>query len=447
MNGDPGALLTDLYELTMLQAYFDEGMDEPAVFELFVRTLPAQRNFLMFAGLEQVLDYLEGLRFSADELDWLKQTGRFRAPFLKWLADFRFTGDVHAMREGTVFFANEAVLRIEAPLGQAQFIETRLINLVNYSSLVASKAARCVLAAPGRLLVDFGLRRAHGAEAGLLAARASYLAGFAGSATVLAGRRFSIPLFGTMAHSYIEAHDLESDAFARFSASLPESVTLLIDTYDTEAAARKVVALAPSLSRLGVKLVSVRIDSGDLAHHARAVRAIFDAGGLAALRVFASGNLDELRIARLLGEGAPIDGFGIGTLLTTSADAPFLDAVYKLEAYAGRARRKRSAGKATWPGAKQVFRHSGAAGTFLRDDVMLVGEPVADGVQALLQPVMHNGLRVAPSEPLAALREHAASELARLPAALRDLETAAVFPVVISSALQDLAARLDGMPH
>lgn len=446
MNNYDSALLTDLYELTMLQAYFDEGLQEQAVFELFVRVLPPQRNFLMVAGIEQVLCFLESLRFTRDELDWLAREGGFHRSFLDWLRNLRFTGDVHAMQEGTVFFANEPVLRITAPIGEAQLIESRLINLVNYSSLIASKSARCVLAAPGKFLVDFGLRRAHGAEAGMLAARSSYLAGFAGTATVLAGQRFGMPVFGTMAHSYIQAHAREADAFAQFAASRPENVTLLIDTYDTEAAARKVVALAPQLRAGGAKLISVRIDSGDLVSHARQVRAILDAGGLADIHIFASGNLDELKIARLLADGAPIDGFGVGTLLTTSADAPYLDSAYKLEAYAGEARRKRSEGKATWPGAKQVYRTIGADGRMLFDTVMLAEEPPeAIDQLPLLRTVMRGGQRLSLPEPLADLRLHAASELACLPDSLRNLEKAEDFPVEISPGLRALADQLDAI--
>ncbi len=448
MNHD-SALLTDLYQLTMLQAYFDEDMQERAVFELFVRDLPVQRNFLMLAGIEQALDYLENLSFTADELDWLRQTGRFKRNFLDWLKDFRFEGDVHAMREGSLFFASEPVLRVEAPISQAQFVESRLLNLVNFSSLIASKAARCVLAAPDKLLVDFGMRRAHGAEAGVLAARSAYLAGFSGTATVQAGRLFGIPVFGTMAHSYIEAHDLECDAFEQFSLSRPENVTLLIDTYDTEVAARKVVALAPRLREHGVKLVSVRLDSGDLARHARAVRAILDEGGLAAVRIFVSGNLDESSMARLLAAGAPIDGFGIGTRMTTSADAPFLDSAYKLQAYAGRARRKRSEGKATWPGAKQVWRCFGQDGRMAIDHVMLDAEPAPDArAQALLKQVMRNGRRLDPPDALAGLREHARTSLATLPEWLCSLEPAGEgYPVRISSGLQALADQLDRDRH
>ena len=447
------ALLTDLYQLTMLQAYFDEGLQETAVFELFVRALPAQRNFLLLAGIEQALDFLQQLRFDPAELDWLRASGRFRTDFLDWLGELRFSGEVHAMREGTVFFANEPVLRVEAPIAQAQLVESRLLNLVHYATLVASKAARCKLAAPDSLLVDFGLRRAHGAEAGLIAARSSYLAGFAGSATVLAGLRYGIPVFGTMAHSYIEVHELEVQAFRAYADALTGlggPLTLLIDTYDTEAAARKIVALAPVLERRGARIASVRLDSGDLATHARKVRAIFDNGGLRAVSIFASGNLDEWRMRGLLRAGAPIDGFGVGTALSTSADLPALDAVYKLQSYAGRPRRKRSEGKETWPGAKQVWRWSSPDGHIERDLVALADEAAPAGAQPLLQPVMHGGRRIAPPEPLDALRDHAAAQLAALPDPLRALDGVAAeqaYPVAVSDALQQLAASLDRQPH
>ena len=447
------ALLTDLYQLTMLQAYHDEGLDGSAVFELFVRALPAQRNFLLLAGIEQALAFLEQLCFDPGELDWLRATGRFRTDFLDMLAELRFTGEVHAMREGTIFFANEPVLRVQAPIAQAQLVESRLLNLIHYATLVASKAARCRLAAPDSLLIDFGLRRAHGAEAGLVAARSSYLAGFAGSATVLAGQHYGIPVFGTMAHSYIEVHELEVQAFRAYADSLTGlrgPLTLLIDTYDTEAAARKIVALAPALERRGARIASVRLDSGDLAAHARLVRTILDQGGLQEVSIFASGNLDEWRLQQLRQAGAPIDGFGVGTALSTSADAPALDAVYKLQSYAGKPRRKRSEGKTTWPGAKQVWRWSGPDGRLERDLVALADEATPAGGQALLQPVMRAGRRLAPPEPLEALRAHAAAQLAALPGPLRGpdgVAAAQAYTVAISDPLQQLAASLDRQPH
>jgi nicotinate phosphoribosyltransferase len=343
------ALLTDLYQLTMLQGYFEKGMEETAVFELFVRHLPEQRGFLVAAGLEQALDFLEHLRFTPDEVQWLGASGRFKRDFLDYLEQLRFTGDVQAMPEGTVFFPPEPILRVVAPLPQAQLVESRLINLLQYQTMIASKAARVTLAAQGRAVIDFGFRRAHGAEAGLLAARAAFLAGLAGSATVASGVSFGIPTFGTMAHSFIQAHDDELEAFEGFARAQPDNVILLIDTYNTEAAASKVVTLAPRLQQDHITIKGVRLDSGDLADHARRVRRILDEGGLTDVRILASGNLDEFVIQGLVADDAPIDDFAIGTRLVTSPDAPYLDCVYKLQEYAGRARRKRSEGKATWP--------------------------------------------------------------------------------------------------
>src|SRR5580658_2879320 len=283
---DISPLLTDLYQINMIQAYLDHGDTETAVFELFVRSLPPRRGFLIAAGLEQALDFLENLRFSEADIAWLKSTGRFGKNLIDTLAAFRFTGEVHAMAEGTVFFANEPILRITAPLPQAQFVESRLINILHFQTLVASKAARCVLAAPNKLLVDFGMRRAHGAEAGLMAARASYIAGFAGTATVLAGEKFGVPLYGTMAHSYIESFNDETAAFEAFARARPDNVVLLLDTYDTEAAARKVVALAPRLQAAGIAIRGVRLDSGDLIALSKSVRGILDRGGLQAVTIF-----------------------------------------------------------------------------------------------------------------------------------------------------------------
>jgi nicotinate phosphoribosyltransferase len=435
------ALLTDLYQLNMLQAYVDGGETNTAVFEFFVRKLPARRGFLLAAGLDQVVEFLENLRFSEEELAWLAASGRFGSRLLDYLADFRFTGTVHAMPEGTVFFADEPILRVTAPLPEAQLVETRIVNLLHFQTLIASKAARLVLAAPGKTLVDFGLRRAHGAEAGLLAARASYLAGFAGTATLLAEKTFGIPSFGTMAHSFIQAHSDESTAFANFARARPENVVLLIDTYDTEAAARKVVSLAPRLRNEGIAVRGVRLDSGDLLALSRSVRHILDEGGLREVTIFASGGLDEDEIARLLGAGAPIDGFGIGTNLTTSSDLPALDCVYKLQEYAGVARRKRSAGKATLPGRKQVWRRFGADGA-MADDVVSLEQEIEHG-EPLIEIVMTDGRRVAPHPTLAESRRGAAANLANLPLALRQLSADCPYPVRIAEPLVRLAQEVD----
>jgi len=435
-------LLTDLYQLTMLQAYFEQGMNETAVFEFFVRRLPPNRGFLLAAGLEQALAFLENLRFTEEELDWVRKSGRFDKNFPDELARLRFTGDVHAMPEGTVFFANEPILRVTAPIPQAQLVESRLINILHYQTLVASKAARCVLVAPDKLLVDFGLRRAHGAEAGMFAARASHLAGFSGTSNVLAGAEYGIPAYGTMAHSFVQAHASEEQAFERFARAQPENVTLLIDTYDTEAAAQKVVRLAPRLARQGVTIKAVRLDSGDLAAHARNVRRILDDGGLREVRIFSSGNLDEYIVRDLLARGAPIDGFGVGTHMGTSNDAPYLDCAYKLEEYAGSARRKRSEGKATWPGRKQVFREHDASGV-MTGDVLTVESDRRAGA-GLIRQVMRGGRRLAAPETLADIRRRAAQELARLPAHLRALsEDEPPYPVAVAPALERLAVEVD----
>lgn len=441
MNPCSSALLTDLYQLTMLQAYVKQEMMETAVFELFVRRLPPHRNFLMAAGLEQVLNFLEQLHVSQAELAWLESTGRFHSTLLRYLENLRFTGDVQAMPEGTIFFPHEPMIRIVAPLPQAQLLETRLMNLLNFQTMIASKAARSVLVAGGQPLIDFGLRRAHGAEAGLFAARASYLAGFAGTATVLAGMEYDVPIYGTMAHSFVQAHTDEATAFKHFALAQPENVVLLIDTYDTEAAAHKVVDLAPRLKQQGILVKGVRLDSGDLADHARKVRRILDEGGLPQTQILASGNLDEYQLLRLVAGGAPIDSFAVGTAMTTSADAPSLDCAYKLQEYAGRPCRKRSEGKATWPGRKQVYRQYNQDGRFDHDVVTTLddqqpGEP-------LLQPVMAEGRRLAPARTLTESRQRAATQLALLPDSLRSLEGGHPYDVQISQSLQELARTVD----
>jgi nicotinate phosphoribosyltransferase len=434
-------LLTDLYQLNMIQAYLEHGETKTAVFEFFVRKLPRERGFLIAAGLEQALDFLENLRFSPDEIEWLAQSGRFGNDLLDHLASLRFTGDVHAMPEGTAFFANEPIMRVTAPLPEAQLIETRLINILHFQSLIAAKAARMVLSAPAKLLVDFGLRRAHGAEAGLFAARASYIAGFAGTATMLAGKLFGIPIYGTMAHSFVQAFDSEEAAFEAFARSRPDNLILLIDTYDTEDAARKVVALAPRLKAAGIAMRGVRLDSGDLIALSKSVRRILDDGGLHEMTIFASGGIDEDGLAKMAQQAAPIDGFGIGTSLTTSFDVPALDCAYKLQEYAGLPRRKRSTGKATWPGRKQVWRQYGSDGRICRDILSVEQDDQAG--ERLIEPVMEGGRRLAPRRTLAEIRARAARSLERLPEPVRRLEPGASCPVGVADALKRLAAEVD----
>ena len=340
-----------------------------------------------------------------------------------------------------MFFPNEPILRVTAPLPQAQFVESRLINILHFQSLVAAKAARCVLAAPNKLLVDFGMRRAHGAEAGLMAARASYVAGFAGTATVLAGEEFGIPLYGTMAHSFIEAFDDEAAAFESFARARPDNVVLLLDTYDSEAAARKVVALAPRLKAAGIAIRGVRLDSGDLIALSKSVRAILDAGGLKDTTIFASGGLDENSLLAFAKAKAPIDGLGIGTSLTTSSDAPNADCVYKIQEYAGLARRKRSEHKATWPGRKQVWRRYDASGRMAGDLLSLESHAIAG--EPLIHLVMKDGKRVAPGPSLDEIRRHAKRELERLPEDLSRLVPGAAYPVEVADDLIKLAAAVD----
>ncbi|HSG66755.1 MAG TPA: nicotinate phosphoribosyltransferase, partial [Gammaproteobacteria bacterium] len=326
-------LLTDLYQLTMLDGYVNAGMFETAVFEFFVRRLPANRNFLMTAGLEQLLDYLETLSFEQSEIEWLESTGRFSSRLIDYLGGFRFRGEVRALPEGTLCFGNEPMVQVIASLPEAQLVETRLINLLHFQTLIASKAARCVLAAPGKTLIDFGLRRAHGAEAGLLAARASYIAGFSGTSTVVAEQEFGIPLYGTMAHSFVEAHASELEALEQFARCYPQGSVLLIDTYDTLKCAHAVTELAKRLRKEGIKVSGVRLDSGNLAELAVAVRKILDANGCEDIAIFCSGGVDEYLVKKDF-ETAPVDGFGIGTHLDVSADAPYFDCAYKIQEYA-----------------------------------------------------------------------------------------------------------------
>jgi nicotinate phosphoribosyltransferase len=441
MEPVPGALLTDLYQLTMIQAYLDSGQTDRAVFEFFVRKLPPQRGFLMAAGLEQALEFLENLRFTGDELDWLEKTGRFSVRLIDYLANFRFSGDVHAMPEGTLFFQNEPILRVTSPLPEAQLVETRLINLLHFQTVIASKAARMVQLAPGKLLVDFGLRRAHGADAGLMAARASYIAGFTGTATLLAEKVFGIPTYGTMAHSFVQSFDDETAAFEAFARARPHNLTLLIDTYDTIAAARKVVALAPRLRELGIAVRAVRIDSGDLAALARSVRDILDEGGLRDTGVFVSGGIDEETLVGFARQNAPIDGIGIGTSLATSSDAPALDCAYKLQEYAGQPRRKRSTGKATWPGRKQVWRRYDRNGRMMVD-ILSVEADIHEG-EPLIQEAMAGGRRIGPRPTLHDIRARARHELERLPPELRAVGPLVPYPVEVAASLEDLAAVAD----
>lgn len=418
----PSGLLVDLYELTMGASYVAEGMAErEATFSLFFRTLPRGWGYALAAGLEDALAYLEGLRFSDDDLAYLEGTGLFGAAFLERLRAFRFSGSVRALPEGTAVFADEPLLEVTAPLVEAQLAETMVLNHVHLQTLIASKAARCVDAAGGRTLVDFALRRTHGGEAGLKVARASWLAGFDATSNVLAGKLYGTPIAGTMAHSYVESFPDELEAFRAFARSYPGSAILLVDTYDTLQGARRAAVVARELAASGYRLRGVRLDSGDLLELSKGVRAILDEAGLQDALVFASGGLDEHELARLLAAGAPIGGFGVGSKLGVSADAPFLDMAYKLVELEGRPVLKLSAGKATLPGRKQVWRVRRDGGAV--HDVLGLAGGAAEG-EPLLREVMREGRRTW-AEPLAESRARARRERESLPEAVRALEASA----------------------
>ncbi|NTX56773.1 nicotinate phosphoribosyltransferase [Myxococcus sp. CA039A] len=426
------ALLTDLYQLTMTEAYLAEGQWDEAVFSLFVRGLPARRNYLLAAGLEDVLDTLEHLRFRAEDLEWLASQGRFSDRLLGWLERFRFSGDVDAMPEGTPVFGQEPLLEVRAPLPEAQLVETYLLNQVHLQTLAASKASRVVTAAAGRPVMEFGLRRIHGTDAGMKVARATYLAGVDSTSNVLAGRRYGIPLSGTMAHSYVQSHEDELEAFRAFTRVYPDA-TLLVDTYDTLRGVQHAIRLARELGE-DFRVRALRLDSGDLLALSLAARELLDEAGLERVRLIGSGGLDEDAVAGLLARGAPLDGFGVGTAMGVSADAPSLDMAYKLVEYAGKGRVKLSAGKVLLPGAKQVYRQE-EDGVARRDLLVRRGD-VARG-HPLLRPVMRAGQRLPGATPsLEEVRQHARRELARLPAEVRALEPARPpYSVVIGDGL------------
>ena len=433
------ALFTDLYELTMLQAYFEEGMNDTAVFSLFVRRLPERRNYLLACGLDDVLTYLEGLRFDDDAIEYLRSLDQFSERFLTHLRKWRFCGDVYAVPEGTPVFANEPMLEVVAPIGEGQFVETFVINQIQLQTMLASKAARVVEAAQGRRVVDFGLRRIHGIDAGMKAARAFYIAGVRGTSNVAAGQKYGLEVAGTMAHSYVQAHDNEDEAFRAFAKLYPDTV-LLVDTYDTMAAVEKIVELSREHGD-AFRVGGIRLDSGDLAELARQCRGVLDAGGLTHVSIFASGSLNEEKVARLVASGAPIDGFGVGTEMGVSADAPSLEIIYKLVEYAGRGRIKLAPGKSVLPGQKQIYRveRDGVAhhDVLACDDESLPGRP-------LLVPMMRGGHRTeAGARPLSAARSCADAEIQRLPAQIRGLQPPAdEYEVRVSERLESARDKL-----
>lgn len=434
------ALLTDLYELTMTASYFKHGFTGPATFDLFVRNLPPERRFLVACGLEQALDYLENLHFDDDAIDYLRRLELFDEDFLTYLGALRFTGDVSAIPEGEIAFAKEPLMRVTAPLIEAQIVETFLLNCITYQTMVASKSARVSLACVDRTFIDFSPRRDHGADAALKAARAAFVGGAVGTSNVLAGKSYGIPVSGTMAHSYIMAFEDEVTAFKAFARDFPNRAVLLIDTFDTEEGARRAAQVIKELEPEGIRVRGVRIDSGDLGPLTRAVRKILDEAGLADTQIILSGDLDEYRIKELLDEDTPADAFGVGTRLGTSADAPSLGSVYKLVADQNGVKIKLSTGKATLPGCKQVFRFE-RDGLIERDLIALESEKHAG--RPLLRKVMSEGKRMDSPEPLTALQDRCRAALATLPHDLRSLEKGPEgYTVSNSEHLEELLVRM-----
>lgn len=436
------ALLTDLYQLTMAQSYFQSRKLEPATFSLFIRAYPRNRGYFVSAGLQDVLEFLEEFAFNSQAIDYLHSTRMFKDDFLDFLKGVRFTGEVWAIPEGHLFFRDEPVLEVTAPIMEAQIVETFIINQINLQSLIATKASRCVYAAGGRLVVDFSLRRTHGIDAGMKVARASYLAGFAGTSNVRAGQHYGLPIVGTMAHSFVSSFEKEIDAFRAFVASFPNNSVLLIDTYDTAAGARKAVRVAREMAARGQRLQGVRIDSGDLGQLAREVRKIFDDAGLTSVKIIGSGGLDEYDLAELAEMNAPYDSYGVGTKMGVSSDAPWFDIAYKLVEYDGRPVLKLSTGKVSWPGKKQVFRLRDNKGQLQKDIVALRDENVAEA-EPLLKKVMAKGQSLKPCPSLDQSRAIFSDEFKRLPDSIKVIRDPANYPVDFTPRLRALREEIE----
>ena len=444
---DPGevALCTDLYELTVSAAFFEHAMNEPAAFEMALRRMPPNRGFMLAAGVERLIEALESYRFDAAAIAYLESLKIFKPAFLDYLAGFRFTGNVRALGEGAIFFAGEPILEVHAPLIEGQIVETLVLNQLGFAAMAATKAARCVGVAQGRRLIDFGARRAQGADAALIAARSSYMAGFAGTASVLAGRRYGIPVFGTMSHSFVMAYERERAAFENFAASFAAPATFLVDTYDTIRGIENAAAAGAKLRESGAKLAGIRLDSGNLQMLAVRARKILDQHGLGDVAIFASGNLDEYKIAELLSVRAPIDAFGVGTALAVSDDAPAGDFTYKLVEYKGQPRLKMSAGKASTPGRKQIFRALNSAGESIGDLVGALDESPATVARVLKVPAaqvlpmlevqMEHGVRKMPRPELNQSRARAAAALEKLDPRYRMIRKPVEYPVRQSAAI------------
>jgi nicotinate phosphoribosyltransferase len=433
------AMLTDLYEFTMAASYYEHGIVAPATFSLFIRKYPPDRGYFVSAGLEHVLDFLESFSFDQEDLDYLDSKNLFSHDFLDFLGHLRFTGDVHAISEGRLFFKDEPILELTAPIIQGQLVETFIINAINFGVIIATKASRCIHAARGKNLVDFSLRRTHGADAGIQAARACYITGFTSTSNVLAGKLYDIPISGTMAHSYILSFDEEIEAFRAYSKSFPEHTVLLIDTFDTIEGARKAVQVAKEMADQGCKLRGVRLDSGDMAELSKEVRKILNDEGLNDVLIFASGGFDEFRIAESLERGAQIDAFGVGTRIGVSADAPYTNIAYKLVEYDNNPVLKLSSGKQNIPSSKQIFRtHPG--GKFQKDTIGLRDEKL-EGEQLLVK-VMQNGKRIASSMSLQEIRQRFNDEFTSLNGSIKAIRNPKAYPVELSPKLKNLQEQV-----
>ncbi len=433
-------LFTDLYELTMAQAFFKQGMFKPATFSLFIRQYPPDRSYFVFAGLEDVLEYLTNLHVSASSLDYLRSTGFFAEDFLEYLGGIRFTGAVRAMPEGGLFFANEPPLEVTAPIIEAQLAETFIVNQINLQTLLTTKASRCVWAAQGRVLTDFASRRTQGTDAALKMARCSYIAGFQSTSNVLAAQRYGIPPAGTMAHSYISSFDSESAAFRAYAEAFPQRTVLLLDTYDTLLGARRAAEVAREMETRGHRLMGVRLDSGDFDSLSRQVRRILDDAGLEYIGIIASGGLDEHQIEALVEAGAPIDVFGAGTKIGVSADAPWSDMAYKLVCYHHRPVMKLSTDKESLPGPKQVYRCEDSNGRFKKDTIGLPDERDLEGTP-LLTEVMNGGRLTRPHAPLQQVRERFCQDFSKMGQDFKALTAPPHYPVAISPRLEELTDR------
>lgn len=437
------ATFSDLYELTMAQAYWRSGMTGRAVFSFFFRSLPAHRSYLVAAGIEQILSEIENFHFSREDLAGLRQLQRFDEEFLNYLATVRFTGSVRAVAEGTILFANEPLLEVEGPIIEGQLLETLVVNRLHLHTLLASKAARVRWAAGAqRLVVDFGARRCHGVEAADAAARAGYLVGFDGTSNVQAGLRYTIPVYGTMAHSFVMAFPNEIDAFRAYARTFPHNTTLLVDTYDTVEGIKHALRVAAELQAQGYRLRGIRLDSGDLLVLSRVARQLADAAGCQDLQIFASGGIDEYVIDDLLQQQAPIDAFGVGTRVGVSQDAPYGDCAYKLVAYEGRPTLKLSEHKQTLAGAKQVYRFFDPTGRLQFDQIALAEEPPPPSGLPLLQPVIQGGQRVVPPQTLRQARQHFHECFQALPEPYKHLHQPATYDVQISVRLYQLTQQL-----